>query len=120
MSTEIQDTPRKNYSPDQKFKIVKEQMTTKMSVTEICKKYDLSPTNFYKWQNQFLKSALEGFKTTQVGPTKAELRKIADQEEKINKMQSAITEIVQENIELKKILVYGVCCKPSFTIGNHH
>ena len=85
MSTEINDKPRKNYSPDQKFKIVKEQMTTKMSVTEICKKYDLSPTNFYKWQNQFLKSALEGFKTTQAGPTKSELRKIADQEEKINK-----------------------------------
>jgi|JI102314A2RNA_FD_contig_31_4911015_length_387_multi_2_in_0_out_0_1 transposase len=104
MSTEINDKPRKNYSPDQKFKIVKEQMTTKMSVTEICKKYDLSPTNFYKWQNQFLKSALEGFKSTQSGPTKAELRKIADQELKINKMQSAISEIVQENIELKKNL----------------
>ena len=104
MSTEINDKPRKNYSPDQKFKIVKEQMTTKMSVTEICKKYDLSPTNFYKWQNQFLKSPLEVFKSIQAGPTKAELRKIADQEDKINKMQSAISEIVQENIELKKNL----------------
>ena len=104
MSTEINDKPRKNYSPDQKFKIVKEQMTSKMSVTEICKKYDLSPTSFYKWQNQFLKSELEGFKSTQAGPTKAELRKIADQKEKINKMQSAISEIVQENIELKKNL----------------
>ena len=79
-------------------------MTTKMSVIEKRKKYDLSPTNFYKWQNQFLKSALEGFKSTQSGPTKAELRKIADQELKINKMQSAISEIVQENIELKKNL----------------
>ncbi len=104
MSTEIQNTPRKHYSPDQKFKIVKEQMTTKMSVTEICKKYDLSPTNFYKWQNQFLKSALEGFKTTQAGPTKAELRKIDELEKNNNRMQSVISEIVQENIELKKNL----------------
>ena len=86
MSTEIQDTPRKNYSPDQKFKIVKEQMTTNMSVTDICKKYDLSPTNFYKWQNQFLKSALEGFKTTQAGPEKEELRKIDEFEKKNNSM----------------------------------
>ena len=104
MSTEIQNTPRKHYSPDQKFKIVKEQMTTKMSVTEICKKYDLSPTNFYKWQNQFLKSALEGFKTTQAGPAKAELRKIDELEKNNNRMQSVISEIVQENIELKKNL----------------
>ncbi len=28
------------------FKIVKGQMTTKMSVTDVCKKYDLSPTIF--------------------------------------------------------------------------
>ena len=37
-------------------------------------------------------------------PTKAELRKIDEQEKKIQRMQSAITEIVQENIELKKNL----------------
>lgn len=99
-----QDKPRRQFTPDQKFKIIKEQMTTKTSVTEICKKYDISAGNFYKWQEKFLRSALEGFKRSDDGPTKAELRKIAEQERKINKMQSAITEIVQENIELKKSL----------------
>jgi transposase len=99
-----QDKPRKHYSPDQKFKIVKEQMTTKTSVTDICKKYDLSPTNFYKWQNQFFKSALDGFKSTNEGPTKSELRKIDELEKKNVKMQSVISEIIHENIELKKNL----------------
>ena len=99
-----QNNLKKKHTPDQKFKIVKEQLTTKTSVTEICKKYGIHPSLFYKWQNKFLSGALEGFKTIDSGPTKAELRKIADQEEKINKMQSAITEIVQENIELKKNL----------------
>ena len=104
MDQQIQDTPRKHYTPDQKFKIIKEQITTKTSVSDICKKYDLSPTNFYKWQNLFFKAALDGFKQTKDGPTKAELRKIDEQEKKILKMQSAITEIVQENIDLKKSL----------------
>jgi transposase-like protein len=104
MSNETQDKLRKNYLPDQKFKIVKEQMTTRISVTEICKKYDISTKNFYKWQNQFLKSALEGFKTTQAGPSKSELRKIDELEKSNNRMQSVISEIVQENIELKKNL----------------
>ena len=99
-----QSTPRRHYTPDQKFKIVKEQMTTKTAVSEICKKYDISPAGFYRWQEQFLKAALEGFKKTDGGPTRSELRKIAEQEAKIQKMQSAITEIVQENIELKKSL----------------
>lgn len=98
------DKPRRQFTPDQKFKIIKEQMTTKTSVTEICKKYDISAGNFYKWQEKFLEGALENFKRTDEGPTKAELRKIDEQEKKIQKMQSAITEIVQENIELKKSL----------------
>lgn len=99
-----QDKVRRQFTPDQKFKIIKEQMTTKTSVTEICKKYDISAGNFYKWQEKFLKGALENFKKSDDGPTKAELRKIDEQERKIQKMQSAITEIVQENIELKKSL----------------
>jgi transposase-like protein len=99
-----QDKPRRQFTPDQKFKIVKEQMTTKTSITEICKKYDISAGNFYKWQEKFLKGALESFKKSEEGPTKAELRKIDEQDRKIQKMQSAITEIVQENIELKKNL----------------
>ena len=101
---QVQNKPRRQFTPDQKFKIIKEQMTTKTSVSDICKKYDISPTNFYKWQEKFLRSALEGFKRSDDGPTKAELRKIDEQEKKIHKMQSAITEIVQENIELKKSL----------------
>lgn len=99
-----QDKSRRHYTPDQKFKIVKEQMTTRTSVSEICKKYDISPAGFYRWQEQFLKAALEGFKKPESGPTKAELRKIEDQEKKIQRMQSIISDIVSENVDLKKSL----------------
>lgn len=104
MNTETQDKLRRKLSPDQKFKIVKEQMTTKTSVSDICKKYDIVQSLFYKWQDKFLSGAMDGFKKSDDGATKAELRKISEQEIYINKMQSAISEIVQENIELKKNL----------------
>ena len=104
MEQNKQDTPRRKHSPDQKYKIIKEQMTTKTSVTDICKKYDIVPSQFYKWQERFLSGALESFKKVEAGPSKGELRKIDEQEKKILKMQSAITEIIQENIELKKNL----------------
>lgn len=104
MSSDPQDKLRRKFTPDQKFKIIKEQMTTKTSVSEICKKYDISASNFYKWQEKFLKGALENFKKTDEGPTKSELRKIEQQQLKITRLQEAITEIVQENIELKKSL----------------
>jgi transposase-like protein len=99
-----QNNLKKKHTPDQKFKIVKEQLTTKTSVTEICKKYGIHPSLFYKWQDKFLSGALEGFKTIDSGPTKAELRKIDELEKNNNRMQSVISEIVQENIELKKNL----------------
>lgn len=99
-----QDRTRRHFTPDQKFKIVKEQMTTKSSVSDICKKYEISPTNFYKWQEKFLKSALEGFKKSEAGPTKAELRKIEEQDRKIQRQQAIIADIAGEVIELKKSL----------------
>ena len=99
-----QDKPRRQFTPDQKFKIIKEQMTTKTSVTEICKKYDISAGNFYKWQEKFLKAALEGFKKSEDGPTKAELRRIEEREKKNLRQQAIIADIASENIELKKSL----------------
>jgi transposase-like protein len=103
-STQSQDKLRRKFSPDQKFKIIKEQLMTKTSVSDICKKYDISAGNFYKWQEKFLKGALENFKKSDDGPTKAELRKIDELEKNNNRMQSVIAEIVQENIDLKKNL----------------
>jgi transposase len=101
---QAQNNIKKKHTPDQKFKIIKEQMTTKTTVTDICKKYDIHPSMFYKWQDKFLSGALESFKQSDVGPTKAELRKIEEQDKKILKMQSVITEVISENIELKKNL----------------
>ena len=99
-----QDKQRRHFSPDQKFKIIKEQMTTKTSISDLCKKYAISPACFYRWQEQFLKSALEGFKKVDSGPSKSELRKIEELEKKSLRQQSIIAEIASENIELKKSL----------------
>lgn len=99
-----QDTQRRKLTPDQKFKIIKEQMTTKTSVSDICKKYDIVPSLFYKWQEKFLSGALEGFKKSDDGPTKAELRKIEELEKKNIRMQAIITDLAGENVELKKSL----------------
>lgn len=93
---------KKVYSSEQKFKIIKEQLTTDISVTDICKKYEISPTNFYKWQRQFFESAKEGFDRKKDGLTKAELRKIAELENDNSRMKDVIAEITAENIIFKK------------------
>lgn len=102
MEDQNQDKPRKFLTPDQKFKIVKEQMMTKTSVAEICKKYDIVPSAFYRYQEQFLSGALEAFKNPKDGPTKAELRKIEALEKDCGRMKTVISEIIFENVDLKK------------------
>jgi transposase-like protein len=102
MEDQNQDKPRKFLTPDQKFKIVKEHMMTKTSVSEICKKYDIVPSAFYRYQEQFLNGALDAFKNPKEGPTKAELRKIEMQDKEIIRMKTVISEIIFENVDLKK------------------
>lgn len=102
MEEQSQDKPRRFLTPDQKFKIVKEQMMTKTSVAEICKKYGMVPSAFYRYQEQFLNGALEAFKNPKDGPTKSEIRKIQSQEGEISRMRTVISEIIFENVDLKK------------------
>lgn len=93
---------RRQFSAEQKFRIVKEKLTTDQSVSEICSKYDISSALYYRWQEQFLDSAKEGLQRGGGGPSKAEQRKLEQQEREIRRMQSVIAEITSENIDLKK------------------
>jgi transposase-like protein len=102
MDSSENNTTRKYLTADQKFKIVKEHLTTKTPISEICKKYEITPTSFYGWQEKFFKGALEGFTKGKDGPTKAELRKIEELESQNNRMKNVISEIISENIDLKK------------------
>lgn len=101
---EDQNSGRKRYSPEEKFKIVKEQLTTKTSVSEICKKYGISPGNFYNWQESFFNGAMAGFEKKrgpQTSTTKADHR--AEELEKENtRMKDVIAEITAENVAFKK------------------
>jgi hypothetical protein len=60
------------------------------------------PSAFYRYQEQFLNGALEAFKSPKDGPTKAELRQIETQAHEISRMKNVISEIIFENVDLKK------------------
>jgi transposase-like protein len=93
---------RRRFSAEQKYRVVKEKLTTDQSVSEICKKYGISPALYYRWQEQFLESAKEGLARGGGKPSKAEQRKIEEQEQDLQRMQRVIAEITAENIEFKK------------------
>ncbi len=100
---EEQNGSRKRYSAEEKFKIVKEQLTTKTSVSDICKKYGISPGNFYNWQESFFAGALAGFEKKR-GPQASNKNDetVERLESEIDRMKEVITEITAENVAFKK------------------
>ncbi len=69
MSEEMEG--RRVFKPEQKLKIVKEALTTDLGVSGVCRKYGMSSSLFYKWQDKFFEGALEGLKSGKLGPTSA-------------------------------------------------
>lgn len=99
-----QKTSRKQFSSEMKFKIVKEQLTTKTPISEICRKYDITSKSFYNWQDQFFKGAKAGFSDKR-GPQGQSLkteREVLEFQTEIDRMREVIAEITSENIAFKK------------------
>lgn len=47
-------------SADEKFNIIMEVLKTNISIIELCRKYVISVSQFYKWKDQFLEGAKSG------------------------------------------------------------
>ena len=93
---------RRQFPIDEKFRIIKEFFTTDTGVSEICKKYDIHTSQFYKWQDTFFQGALEGFQNRCGKQSRADQRKIKMLEDENIRMKDVIAEITSENINFKK------------------
>ena len=95
---------RKRFSADQKFKIVKEHLTTKTPISELCKKYGMTAKSFYDWQEKFFVAALSGFDQKRGPQPKADQQseRVKQLESDCERMKDVIAEITAENIAFKK------------------
>ena len=110
----MNDTPetlspgsRKYLTAKEKFAIVKEQLTTKTGVAEICKKYSVATSQFYRWQELFFEGAALGLESRKRGSADAgELAQTQKQNEEhlreIDRLKEVVLEIAAENVTLKK------------------
>jgi transposase-like protein len=94
---------RRRFKAEEKFEIVKQVVTKAKSVSAISKEHGIHPNQIYKWQKLFFDAALTGFKENANGRTiAAEKRKNEKHKNEIQTLNSVISAIMQENIELKK------------------
>jgi transposase-like protein len=86
--------------PEEKLKIVLEGMSGTISVSDLCRKYDLKPARFYYWKDQLLNSAPEIFENR--GRKTDGDRIKTEKDTEIAKLKATIADVVSENLEIKK------------------
>lgn len=87
---------RRNWSSEEKIRIIMESLTTNISVADLCRKHAVSPVQFYQWKERFI----EGGKTALSGPHK----RTADEMERLKRL---IGELTIANDAFKKTLEGG-------------
>ena len=58
---DIRRSTRRIFSSEQKIQIVMEALRAEMSVAELCRKYAINESQFYKWNKEFLEAARKDY-----------------------------------------------------------
>jgi transposase len=108
MSNDKQNEPansRRQFSPEQKIKILREHLLEKRPISEVCERHQITPTQFYQWQKTFFENGAAAFvKTTGSRASSQAEQRINRLEDKLQRKDEVIAEIMAEHILLKKEL----------------
>ena len=95
---------RKNYTPEEKVAILKKHLVEKESVSDLCDKYNLQPTVFYRWQKQFFENGATAFQKQSKRNNNRIEQKVTALEQKLTQKNEVLAELMEEHIALKKSL----------------
>jgi transposase-like protein len=95
---------RKNYSPEQKVEILKNHLVDKVAVSDLCDQFGLHPTVFYRWQKTFFEGGAAAFKKQQSREKTLLEKRISALEQKLNRKNEVLSELMEEHVALKKSL----------------
>ena len=100
---------RKHLTPEQKVAIVRRHLLENVPVSDLCDEHGIHPTQYYSWQKQLFENASSVFerrpnKANQRRTQDAHQKKIAQLEEKLQKKNEVVSELLEEHVQLKKEL----------------
>ena len=98
---------RRHFTPEQKVALLRLHLLEKKPISDICQEHDLSVTLFYLWQKQLFDNGTAAFEKTdkrRKADQDAKDRKIAALEEKLQRKNEVLPELMEEHVQLKKEL----------------
>ena len=96
---------RHNYTPEEKVLILKRHLTEGVAVSALCDEYNLQPKVFYDWQKQLFENAASAFiRGGTHGSSRKDQKRIQQLEQKLQKKNEVVSELMEEHVKLKKEL----------------
>ena len=95
---------RKHYTPEEKVSILRRHLVEKVPVSELCEKFGLQPTVFYRWLKEFFENGAAAFQHQSDPESKRDKQRIAALEEKLKSKNEVLAELMEEHVALKKVL----------------
>jgi transposase-like protein len=96
---------RRRFGTDQKATILKRYLVDKVPVSDLCDEYGIKPNQIYAWQKILFDHAEKAFqKAGGRAASKASAReeKISRLENKLQRKNEVISELMEENVRAKK------------------
>ena len=91
---------RRSWPAEEKLRILEEARQTGQTVSEVCRRHQLSAAQFYLWERQAREGALTALRPQRPG------RKGSDPTERlaaeVQRLRDALTEVTLENLSLKR------------------
>lgn len=95
---------RKRPSAQEKAAILRLHLLERTPVSDLCDQYGIHPTMFYRWQKELFENAATALEPRSRRPSDAKDRRIAFLEEKLQRKNEVLSELMEEHINLKKEL----------------
>jgi len=95
---------RRKFSPEEKVQILRRHLIEDIPVSDVCDRYGLNPTVFYRWQKEFFENGAAAFERRGNAREQGLRAKLSDLEVKLATKDEVIAEIMASHIQLKKKL----------------
>ena len=95
---------RKRYSAEEKVTALRRHLLEGVAVSTLCDELGLQPTMFYRWQKELFENAAAAFQPKARAQQQAQQERITYLEQKIQRKDEVLAELMAEHLALKKSL----------------
>ena len=93
---------RKQYSAQEKVRILRDHLIERAAVSDVCERHGLNPTVFYRWQKEFFENGSAAFERRSDAAQRKQAARIERLQCKLAAKDEVIAEIMASHVQLKK------------------